>query len=249
MQTIKKHWFLWSISAVLAFALGLLVNFPAAIAYDKFKPELPKQVSNLLSDVTGSVWNGQATLSEGPLKTQVSWVLSPASFFTNDPTIKLYLTEIGHNLKVELTPQNDANGQVDISGLINSRFVNQQLKTNGIRISSDISVNELQVTVVDRQFSAASGTITWPGGTVGYNYPDVKNIQMPELTGALSVNGGALVIAITQTGKSTGISTLTFKLDGWVGVEVKPEMADLILLPNRRVNRAGNVMEIKRKLF
>jgi hypothetical protein len=42
---------------------------------------------------------------------------------------------------------------------------------------------------------------------------------------------------------------ITFKADGWFGAEVKPRMAELILLPKRRVNRAGNVLEVKRKIF
>ncbi|MBV1959153.1 MAG: hypothetical protein KUG53_00335, partial [Pseudomonadales bacterium] len=82
-----------------------------------------------------------------------------------------------------------------------------------------------------------------------YTSSGTKTVQMPELKGLLSSVGDTLMLEVVKSGSSKPVSIVTFQSNGWIGVEVKQEMGKLIMLPNRRVNRAGNVMEIRRKIY
>lgn len=249
MVDVKKHGFLWGVSAVLAFAVGLLVNFPAAVVYDKLKPELPTQITQALGNIDGSIWNGRAMLREGALKSEIDWALKPVDLIFGDPGLILRLYEADHDLEVTFNPSGQGNGRIELTGVVHSGLINRQLGPYGIRVNNDIQLNAIEVVLHDDHFSEGNGTVTWEGGTVSYNSPSPKTIQMPALRGLLSTDDGVLTLDITETGKSVPISTITFKADGWFGAEVKPTMAELILLPKRRVNRAGNVLEVKRKIF
>jgi len=246
---IKKHWFLWLMSAALAFGVGLVVNLPAAVVYDRFKPEIPAQIAAAVDDIDGSIWAGRGTVREGSLKTNIEWNIDLVDLIFGGTGLVLQLQESDHNLIAKMDFFGTDSGQIQLSGTINSSLVNQQLSAYGIRMGSDIQLEDLVVALSDNNFSEGSGSIEWKGGLVSYNSPNVKTIQMPELHGLLSVEEGALLLTIVEAGKSAAITMVSLKLDGWFAVKVKPAMAELILLPNSRVNRAGNVLEIKRKIF
>ena len=249
MIKIKKHWVLWLFSAVLAFSVGLLVNLPAAIAFDRINSQLPPEIAEVLSGLEGSVWNGQGSLRKGMLKSKVDWQFTPLELLSGGTGLELHLHEKDHDLQIKFDPDGKQNGRIEVSGMIDSALVNRQLALQGIRIKNDIELNAVRVAVNNDQFSEAGGSVIWKGGSVSYNSSGTKSLEMPALTGRLSTVDGELVLNIVEAGGSEPITVVTFKLDGWFGFLVKPRMADLVKLPNRRVNRAGNVMELKRKVY
>lgn len=261
IENIRRHWFLWLISVVSAFTVGLLINFPATFAYAKLKPELPPALAKVINGIEGTIWDGSATLRQGTLESTIDWQLNPIDMAFGGPALLLHLHENDHDLVVKLSAGfgdsggnsgadgSGNSGRVELAGVVDKSLINNQLRPYGIAVNNDVQLNALSVVLRDGQFSDGSGTVTWKGGTVSYNSPSSQSIQLPELHGLLSTENGVLYLNIVQMGGTLPMGTISFKADGWFSAEVKPAMAELVLLPNRRVNRAGNVLEIRRKVF
>ncbi|MBV1915810.1 MAG: type II secretion system protein N [Pseudomonadales bacterium] len=245
----RKHWLICAFSVAVAFSAGLLANFPASIAFERLRSQLPPKLAEMIGEVEGSVWSGQSTITDGSLKSTVNWELAPIGRLFGGYGLVLHVHDADHDLWIKADAEGEASGRVQVNGKISKDLVNRQLAEFGIRINQDIVVESLSVSMNDTQFSDAGGAVIWKGGRVSYTSSGTKTVQMPELTGLLSASEGTLVLNVVKHGMSEPISVIRLQPDGWLGVEVKQEMGNLILLPNRRLNRAGNVMEIKRKIY
>jgi len=249
MVELKKRWLIWVISALLAFSAGLLANFPASIAYEAVRMQLPSQLTKLIGDVDGSVWNGQSTVTDEILSSTINWELKPVDRLFGGYGLILHIHDVDHDLRVKFDPEGNNNGRLQISGTISKELLNRQLAQFGVKVDQGIVIDSVVASLRDSQFSDVGGSVLWKGGRVSYTSSGTKTVQMPELKGLLSSAGDTLNLEVVKSGSSKPISIVTFQSNGWIGVEVKQEMGSLIMLPNRRVNRAGNVMEIKRKIY
>ena len=249
METLRKHTLLLLGASLLAFFAGLLSTFPASIAFEKIRAQLPPQLTEMISNVEGSIWNGQSTLTAELLQSRINWELNPIDGLLGGYGIVLHAHHIDHDLWLKLNPSGEKSGRLQISGTISSQLINRQLKPFSIIIDQDIELKALTASLKDEKFSNLSGTVLWQGGRVSYTAGETQTHQLPKLEGLLSSVDGTLVLNIVKAGSSKPISLITFQANGWLSLEVKPAMAGLILLPNQRVNRAGNVMDIKRKLY
>ena len=245
----KKRWLIWVISALLAFSAGLLANFPASIAYEAVRTQLPLQLTKYIGDVDGSIWNGKSTVANEILRSTINWELKPIDRLFGGYGLILHIHDVDHDLRVKFDPEGKNKCRLQVSGTISKELLNRQLAQSGVKVGQGIVIDSVVASLRDSQFSDVGGSLLWKGGRVSYTSEGTKTVQMPELKGLLSSVGDTLILEVVKSSSDKPVSIVTFQSNGWIGVEVKQEMGRLIMLPKRRVNRAGNVMEIKRKVY
>jgi len=205
---LKAHKKLWIGLGVLFFLIFVLSNIPATWG----AWVLTRGTGLAMSGVTGSVWNGKASLASLQLGGQeqslgqLSWKLSPFSLITRcaDVTTKLSIQQFDGEVCASANDEvqvHDANFSVP-SSLLQAKIP--------VPIQGQISghVDELQLR--GNTLLKLKGNVTWNNARIntGSNWLDI----------------GSFAAELTDNG-SNGISARFFNLSGPVDVNLQIELA------------------------
>ena len=185
----KPKYITWWIFAIIVFFIFVLLQIPAAWLISKFYKN-----NQVLQNVSGNIWQGQADWHKGNLRGSLSWKTRP---------LDLFLLRLGAHIEVHSGHTqldaiagyglgkkviiHDLNGQIAPETLKN--IVDWQWPANAIQLQ-DIDFNYK----TEQGFSQADGQLQWAGGELIYIYAQRQDrMNMPSLKGKLSDENNKLM--------------------------------------------------------
>ena len=182
----------WWVIAVFAFVFFVFLQIPAAWLISKFYKN-----NQLLQNVSGNIWQGQADWHKGNLRGSISWRTRP---------LDLILLRAGANVEIH-------SGQTQLQGIVAYGFgkniiikkmtgqvapetlksiVNWQWPANSIQLS-DVQLSLKKET----GFSDADGKLQWAGGELLYTFGQRQDrMNMPSLNAQIKEDSGKLKIEV-----------------------------------------------------
>ncbi|WP_180028789.1 type II secretion system protein N [Acinetobacter sp. YH16032] len=188
----KSKKMVWLSVAIFAFLLFVFLQVPASWLIAKFYKN-----NQILKNVSGNIWQGQADWQKGNLAGSVIWQTRP---------FDLILLRAGANLEIH-SGQTQLNGVVgyglgkkiiikNMSGNIAPEtlktFVDWQWPQNSIQLK-DVAFQFKQ----NDGFAKTDGEMQWGGGTLTYTFAQKQErMNMPSLKGQFSDEAGKLLIDV-----------------------------------------------------
>ena len=215
----------WWITGVIAFLFFVLLQVPATWIISKFYKN-----NQVLQNVSGNIWQGQADWRKGNLRGSVAWRTRPWD---------LILLRVGANVEIH-TGQTQLNGIVgygvgkkiiikNINGQIApetlKNIANWQWPSNSIQLT-DISMNFKQ----DTGFAAAHGQLQWAGAELRYTFGQRQDqMNIPSLNAQLKNDTGKLIFDI-QDQRSQKMANIS--LDQTLMLDVQLTQRMLLNVPS-----------------
>lgn len=188
----KSKQMTWWIIAVIAFLIFVVLQIPATWLISKFYKN-----NQLLQNVSGNIWQGQADWHKDNLRGSVAWRTRP---------LDLILLRAGANVDIH-------SGQTQLQGIVAyslgkkiiikqmsgqvapetlKSIVNWQWPANAIQLSDvQFQLNK------DNGFSNADGKLQWAGGELLYTFGQRQDrMNMPSLNAQVKDESGKLKIEI-----------------------------------------------------
>ena len=193
-MNIKSKQMYWWGFAIVAFLVFVLLQVPASWLIAKFY-----QNNQILKNVTGNIWKGQADWQKGALRGSIEWRTRP---------LDLLLLRFGAHVDVR-------SGQTQMQGImgyglgktVTLKHLQGQVATDTLKHvanwqwpSNSIQLNEVSFKYQpDKGFSKASGNLQWGGGALIYLFAQRQDrMDIPSLTGQMKDDQGKLVIDLTD---------------------------------------------------
>lgn len=215
----------WWVTGVVAFLVFVLLQVPATWLISKFYKN-----NQILQNVSGNIWQGQADWHKGNLRGSVTWRTRPWD---------LVLLRLGANIEVH-SGQTQLNGVVgyglgkkiivkNIDGKIApetlKNIANWQWPANSIQLN-DISLSFKK----DSGFSDADGQLQWGGGELRYSFGQRQDqMNIPSLNGQLKDEAGKLIFDI-QDQRSQKMANIS--LDSSMMLDVQLTQRMLLNVPS-----------------
>lgn len=182
----------WWIFAVIAFLVFVVLQIPANWLISKFSKN-----NQMLSNVSGNLWQGQADWRQGNLHGSLHWNTRP---------LDLILLRVAADVEIH-------SGHTQLQGVMGYGFgqkimirqlkgqiAPETLKTmvNWQWPANSIQLDHVQLNYQKKQgFTQAEGALHWGGGELGYSFGQrQERMSMPSLQGTLQDMDGRLQIDI-----------------------------------------------------
>lgn len=188
----KPKYIKWWIFAILVFLIFVLLQIPAAWLISKFYKN-----NQVLKNVSGNIWQGQADWQKGNLKGSLNWKTRPLDLFLLRLGAQIEVHsgntqlegKVGYGLGQKIIIQH-LNGQIAPETL--KTIVDWQWPSNAIQLQNiDVNFDKKQ------GFSQVEGQLQWTGGELVYTYAQRQDrMNVPSLKGRLSDENGQLVFDI-----------------------------------------------------
>lgn len=180
----------WCLFAGFTFLLCVLLQLPAAWLLAKFSPN-----KQLLHNVSGHIWSGQADWTRGQLRGSVKWQFRPLDILRLRAAANIQVHSgqsqfdaiVGYGLGKAIIVDS-VTGQVAPETL--KYVADWQWPANSIRLD-DVSLTLKR----DEGFTRAQGQIQWEGGPLVYQYLGrQERMDVPSLKANLAVADGKLIV-------------------------------------------------------
>lgn len=225
------RWFLYIATAILSFALFVIVFAPAAtiwsLAKDDIGPRLPPDLQVLTID--GTVWSGDATIRyrEFP-PSALSWSLDPFALIDRQVVADIVVSGVegdDHSIASDLVASR-RHLEIAAGGYIDSAYINRVSAPYGLVFSGRLDVTRLTAQSDYAWFTAAEGDLHWDGGTILYRtYEGTQSLELPPLDGTLTMAGRDIHLDIDHAGDP--VIAITLRPAGWAVVDLKRRLFDL----------------------
>ena len=215
----------WWIFAISVFLIFVVLQIPAAWLISKFYKN-----NQVLQNVSGNIWQGQADWHKGNLKGSLSWKTRPLDLFLLRLGAEIEVHSgntqldgvVGYGFGKKIIIRN-LNGQVAPETL--KSVVDWQWPTNAIQLR-DIHFNFKK----DQGFAQAAGTLQWAGGNLVYSYAQrQERMTMPSLQGKLSDENSQLIF---EMGDLRGQKLIALALDKDLMLNVQLTQRLLLNIPS-----------------
>lgn len=191
-MTKKNKHLAWWIFALSTFLFFVVLQIPAAWLISKFYKN-----NQVLQNVSGNIWQGQADWHQGALNGSLSWKVRP---------LDLLLLRLGAQVDIH-------SGRTQLQGTVGYGF-GQRWTVNALsgeiapetlkRVadwqwpSNPIQVQDLQLKYQkDQGFQQAEGTVQWVGGELTYSFAQrQEQMNIPSLKGSLSDRDQVLMVDV-----------------------------------------------------
>lgn len=190
----KSKYMAWWGTAVIALLVFILLQVPASWLISKFYKN-----NQVLKNVSGNVWQGQADWQKGNLHGSVSWKTRPMDLILlrlgADVDIRSGQTQLkgvlGYGLGKKIMVKN-MQGQLAPDTLKN--LVAWQWPSNNIQLA-DVAFRFHP----EQGFSQADGLLQWGGGTLVYTFAQrQESMEIPSLQGKIQDDAGKLKLEIND---------------------------------------------------
>lgn len=190
----KSKYMAWWGTAVIALLVFILLQVPASWLISKFYKN-----NQVLKNVSGNVWQGQADWQKGNLHGSVSWKTRPMDLILlrlgADVDIRSGQTQLkgvlGYGLGKKIMVKN-MQGQLAPDTLKN--LVAWQWPSNNIQLA-DVAFRFHP----EQGFSQADGQLQWGGGTLIYTFAQrQESMEIPSLQGKIQDDAGKLKLEIND---------------------------------------------------
>lgn len=215
----------WWIFAISVFLIFVVLQIPAAWLISKFYKN-----NQVLQNVSGNIWQGQADWHKGNLKGSLSWKTRPLDLFLLRLGAEIEVHSgntqldgvVGYGFGKKIIIRN-LNGQVAPETL--KSVVDWQWPTNAIQLR-DIHFNFKK----QQGFAQAEGTLQWAGGNLVYSYAQrQERMTMPSLQGKLSDENSQLIF---EMGDLRGQKLIALALDKDLMLNVQLTQRLLLNIPS-----------------
>lgn len=215
----------WWIFAISVFLIFVVLQIPAAWLISKFYKN-----NQVLQNVSGNIWQGQADWHKGNLKGSLSWKTRPLDLFLLRLGAEIEVHSgntqldgvVGYGFGKKIIIRN-LNGQVAPETL--KSVVDWQWPTNAIQLR-DIHFNFKK----EQGFAQAEGTLQWAGGNLVYSYAQrQERMTMPSLQGKLSDENSQLIF---EMGDLRGQKLIALALDKDLMLNVQLTQRLLLNIPS-----------------
>lgn len=215
----------WWIFASSVFLIFVVLQIPAAWLISKFYKN-----NQVLQNVSGNIWQGQADWHKGNLKGSLSWKTRPLDLFLLRLGAEIEVHSgntqldgvVGYGFGKKIIIRN-LNGQVAPETL--KSVVDWQWPTNAIQLR-DIHFNFKK----EQGFAQAEGTLQWAGGNLVYSYAQrQERMTMPSLQGKLSDENSQLIF---EMGDLRGQKLIALALDKDLMLNVQLTQRLLLNIPS-----------------
>lgn len=215
----------WWIFAISVFLIFVVLQIPAAWLISKFYKN-----NQVLQNVSGNIWQGQADWHKGNLKGSLSWKTRPLDLFLLRLGAEIEVHSgntqldgvVGYGFGKKIIIRN-LNGQVAPETL--KSVVDWQWPTNAIQLR-DIHFNFKK----EQGFAQAEGTLQWAGGNLVYSYAQrQERMTMPSLQGKLSDENSQLIF---EMGDLHGQKLIALALDKDLMLNVQLTQRLLLNIPS-----------------
>lgn len=215
----------WWIFAISVFLIFVVLQIPAAWLISKFYKN-----NQVLQNVSGNIWQGQADWHKGNLKGSLSWKTRPLDLFLLRLGAEIEVHSgntqldgvVGYGFGKKIIIRN-LNGQVAPETL--KSVVDWQWPTNAIQLR-DIYFNFKK----EQGFAQAEGTLQWAGGNLVYSYAQrQERMTMPSLQGKLSDENSQLIF---EMGDLRGQKLIALALDKDLMLNVQLTQRLLLNIPS-----------------
>ena len=191
-MTKKPKYVRWWLFAAVTFLMCIVLQIPAAWLMAKFY-----QNNQILHNMSGNIWSGQADWTRGQLRGSVSWKVRPLDVLRLRLGAHVEIHSgrshiegvVGYGLGKTLT-LHDIDGQIAAETL--QYVANWQWPSNAIQLQ--------QIALVykpEQGFSRADGQMQWAGGELIYQYAQQQDrMNIPALKAQLSDREGQLVLDV-----------------------------------------------------
>ena len=175
----------------------LIVRAPASAVRRFIPPDSPVTLTNL----EGTLWNGSAQIFLNAEDVGLAkWVWRSGDLTELMVGYDWSLTRDGLSLNGVLA-SNGNEASVTATGLVADHIINSYLQPYDLTISGDLSLENVQAEVVDRQLNSIEGLLTWEGGATRYQLAS-RHYQaiVPPLVGTLGLIDNHPALTVIREG-------------------------------------------------
>ena len=214
-MTKKNKHLGWWIFALSTFLFFVVLQIPAAWLVSKFYKN-----NQVLQNVSGNIWQGEADWSYQDLQGTMSWSTRPWEILrlraSSNITLHSGQTEINAVVAYGLGKNiylSDVNGEVSSDTLAN--LVDWQWPSSNIKLK-DVSLKYKK----QQGYQDAEGQLTWAGGLLNYPIAQrLERIDIPPLVGQLSAENDQLKLAVQDSQKQR-MADISLGKDSMLDVQV-----------------------------
>lgn len=215
----------WLIFAVITFFIFVMLQVPAAWLIAKFYKN-----NQVLHNVSGNIWRGQADWNKGQLRGSLSWKIRP---------LDLLLLRLGADLEIH-------SGNTQLAGALGYGFgktvivksLNGQVAPETLKALADwqwpsnaIQLKDVSFKYAKAQgFSQADGQLQWAGGELLYSFAQrQERMNVPSLMGRLRGDSGKLQFDVRDAREQ---KMLNLQLDAELMMDVQLTQRLLLNIPS-----------------
>ena len=210
----------------LVLFIGLLVHFPARLAWPLINEQIKMPKAWQIEQLNGSVWQGEALVShrlmpEAPLEFKLSWHISPLLYWRQGLPALVAVKHPGTDLKLLAGPDGFSGIQAKVQGTLHPLLLNPFLKENKAWIEGQIDFRNVHLTYQFDNKVFAQGAITWQGGdTYFLGKRDPILIPYPSLALRLNSSEKGAVGYLTTQQNNQALAEVALQNDGWLSAKV-----------------------------
>ena len=237
----------WIIGA-LAFLITLIVIAPATLVTQFI------DIPNLkVERAQGTLWKGNAeTVFNSQHIGTLAWRIRPMDLIKGSLTVDLTLVRDGLSLTGVSVLGFDGY-EVALDGTIESRFLNVYTVDYDIRLSGELSFNDVKLRLTDgNQVETVEGNLRWNGGPVRFKLSNVMHeVTLEPIRGALSQDADMIQMSVLIQRSNEHV--LLFRFDpasGWLHLRALPAFLEFANVPsNYLMQDADFLFEVSQKIL
>ncbi|ADU66021.1 type II secretion system protein N [Desulfurispirillum indicum] len=236
----KKRIFGIVLAFFLLYGFFLVTTIPAAYIWAK----IPAQDTITLTRISGTLWNGNASLHYGPLPPlPVSWKISPRLLWQGKVLLAFRVQEGRTDIDLGIAAAPWGAVQLMASGRLDATTVQPLLQTLNLRVPGHLEIRRVHVNIHGDEIRQADGTLHWSGGLVESTQSgNAFTINMPVLVGNLSHEEQRAILRIGREGDDQPVGEISLGPDGWARLQIMSHLTRAIPLPWNIPGRAGSIL-------
>ena len=181
---------------VIAFAVALVANFPASLAWKYAIAPLTKAQSAgvITKSFDGTVWDGRAHIAFRHLEGVLSWDLQLTSLFGGSVPVSLELESTAGELDLVLDLGLGAQSLYLESMRLELGKLNPFLRAKRVKLDGALMAKGLSLDLEKRTLESIAGRFNWDGGAI--SYPAGREIHdrvLPAFSGAFKTGGDGVI--------------------------------------------------------
>lgn len=250
----KKSRRLFLLFALVLF-IGLLVHFPARLAWSLINQQIKMPKGWQVEQLNGSIWQGQALISHrlktAPLEFSLNWHIGPSVFLQQGLPALINIKHPGTDINVLLGPDGFSGVKSQVQGQLHPLLLNPFLKQNKAWIEGQIHFRNIQLGYQFDKTVSAQGAITWQGGDtyfLGKKQPML--IPYPALALRLDSSQEGAVARLTTQDNDQTLADISLQNSGWFSVQILGRLKQVVpKLPVPRRAADQSLFKYKEKIW
>lgn len=214
---------------LFVYALALIVFMPAGWAWRWVAQDLQLPPGLVVSQLDGTLWDGQALLHYQQLPIRLNWEMRSGGLLSGRLPVDWEAGAGKSHLRGRVVVSASKKMAINVSGRLHmadfSRWVREQ---GGAQLAGDVAIRRLSLIMTDTGWQNANGLAQWAGGLVTWPMGgSQQQATMPPMQAVLKQQQGVLDLTVSKTGSSQPAARLTLATTGVMRLMVYRRLLDL----------------------